>query len=371
MQFVRKSIIATSLIVAIAMSASIGRASDASGCDQSISSLFERVSKSVVLITAVSLNPFSVEERISTAMGSGFIVRPDGVILTNSHVVFGRQAIAVTLADGQSIPAALVGADPILDLAVLKIDIQGLSLPVLKLADNVLPMVGDEVLAVGNPLGFEQTLTRGIVSGVNRILPISPMSLTVPMIQTDASINPGNSGGPLVNRCGHVVGINTSVLLGAENMGFALPAVIVQQVLPQLLEKGRVIRPWLGLRGQMVQKDALQSLFNIDVRDGFLVEMVEPGSPADKAEIKGGMLPVEVAGNDFLFGGDIVTTADDVSLNEPNAYEAFARGLKIGTKVKLTVFRQGQIKKVTLKVTERPILPWDLPPEDCHQAMRP
>jgi S1-C subfamily serine protease len=369
MQFVRKSILAISLIGMMWLSAFTGHASETTGCNQGISNLFEHVSKSVVLITAVSLNPFSVEERISTSMGSGFIVRPDGIILTNSHVVFGRQAIAVTLDDGKSVPAVLVGADPILDLAVLKIDIEGLALPVLKLTDNALPLVGEDVLALGNPLGFEQTLTRGIVSGVNRILPVSPMSLTVPMIQTDASINPGNSGGPLVNRCGDVVGINTSVLLGAENMGFALPAVIVQQVLPQLLEKGRVIRPWLGLRGQMVQKEALQSLFNMDLRDGFLVEMVEPGSPADKADIKGGMLPVNVAGSDFLFGGDIITAADGVSLTDPGAYEAFVHGLKIGAKVKLTVFREGQLKKVTLGVTERPILPWDLPPEDCHQAM--
>jgi len=370
MGFVRMCIVIR-VILAIGLSVSIGRASDSTGCNQDISGLFERVSKSVVLITAVSLNPFSVEERIRTSMGSGFIVRTDGLILTNSHVVFGRQAIAVTLGNGQSIPAALVGADPILDLAVLKIDGQGTSLPVLKIADNSLPLVGEEVLAVGNPLGFEQTLTRGIVSGVNRILPISPMSITVPMIQTDASINPGNSGGPLVNRCGEVVGINTSVLLGAENMGFALPAVIVQQVLPHLLEHGRVIRPWLGLRGQMVQKDVLQTIFNIDVRDGFLVEMVEPGSPADKAEIKGGMLPVNVAGSDFLFGGDVITAVDGVPLANPKSYQTFAQNLKIGAKVKLTVFREGQTKTISLKVTERPILPWDLPPEDCHRAMYP
>jgi S1-C subfamily serine protease len=275
----------------------------------------------------------------------------------------------VTLDDGKSTVAALVGVDPILDLAVLKIDMQGEPLPPLSLAGGELPLVGEEVVAVGNPLGFEQTLTRGVVSGVNRILPISPMSLTVPMIQTDASINPGNSGGPLLNRCGEVVGINTSVLLGAENMGFALPASIVRQVLPQLLEKGRVIRPWLGLRGQMVQKDALQMIFNIDLRDGFLVEMVEPDSPAEKSGLRGGLLPVKVAGTDFLFGGDIIVAADGVPIDNPEVYAAFAYGLKIGSKVKLTVFRDGQLKNFSLSVVERPILPWDLPPDDCRQAM--
>ena len=371
MRFLKQIVLAVSIITAMMLAPIYGYTSETAGCNESLPKMFERVSKSVVLITAVSLNPFSVEERISTSMGSGFITREDGVILTNSHVVFGRQAISVTLYNGRSVPAALLGADPILDLAVLKIDTQGTSLPVLKLSSNDLPLVGEEVLAVGNPLGFEQTLTRGVVSGVNRILPISPMSLTVPMIQTDASINPGNSGGPLVDRCGQVVGINTSVLMGAENMGFALPASIVQLVLPQLMEKGRVMRPWLGLRGQMVQKEVLQSIFNIDLRDGFLIEMIEPGSPAEKAGLLGGRLPVKVVGTNFLFGGDIVIAADGVSLADPEAYQVFARGLKIGAKVKLTVFREGQLKKISLGVTERPILPWDLPPEDCRQAMLP
>ena len=364
-----KSFFIISLVLRMVLSAPIGHTAESAGCKQSLPELFERVSKSVVMITAVSLNPFSVAERISTSMGSGFIVGSDGIILTNSHVVFGRQAIAAALDNGQRVPAVLVGADPILDLAVLKIAVHGLSLPALPFAANALPPVGEEVLAVGNPLGFEQTLTRGVVSGVNRILPISPMSLTVPMIQTDASINPGNSGGPLINRCGEVVGINTSVLLGAENMGFALPSGIVQKVLPQLLEKGRVIRPWLGLRGQMVQKEELQTLFNIDLRDGFLIEIVEAGSPAEKAGLMGGMLPVKVAGSDFLFGGDIITAADGIALAEPEAYQAFARGLKIGDQINLTVFREGELKIISLDVTERPILPWDLPPEDCRQTM--
>jgi S1-C subfamily serine protease len=369
MCFLKQSVFMISLIGFMILSPANGHTSEAVNCHESLPKIFERVSKSVVLITAVSLNPFSVEERINTSMGSGFIIREDGIILTNSHVVFGRQAISVTLDDGRTVPAALVGVDPILDLAVLKINAQGMPLPVLSLAGSELPLVGEEVMAVGNPLGFEHTLTRGIVSGVNRILPISPMSLTVPMIQTDASINPGNSGGPLVNRCGEVVGINTSVLLGAENMGFALPASIVQQVLPQLLEKGRVLRPWLGLRGQMVQKDTLQMIFNIDLRDGFLVEMVEPDSPAEKAGLRGGMLPVMVAGTGFLIGGDIIIAADGVTLAGPDAYEALTHGLKIGSKVKLTVFREGQLKKFSLSVTERPILPWDLPYEDCRQAI--
>jgi serine protease Do len=209
-------------------------AANSVNCNEPASKIFNRAAQSVVLITAVSLNPFSLQNRISVSMGSGFIIRKDGLILTNSHVVFGKQAISVSMADNQVFQARLIGADPIMDLAVLKIDTEN-ALPELSLVVDKLPDVGDDVLAVGNPMGFERTLTRGIVSGVDRVLPISPMSMTIPMIQTDAAINPGNSGGPLLNMCGGVVGINTSVLLDAENMGFALPATIVNEVLPQFL----------------------------------------------------------------------------------------------------------------------------------------
>jgi len=338
-------------------------------CNDTLPQVFEKVSKSVVLITAIRLNPFSLSERISTSVGSGFIINSNGLILTNSHVVFGRPSVYVTLDDGESVPADLVGADPILDLAVLQIDAKGKKLSVLSLADSTLPRVGEEVIAVGNPLGLGQTLTRGVVSGVNRILPISPMSTMIPMIQTDAAINPGNSGGPLINRCGDAVGINTSVLMSAENIGFALPAVIIGGVLPELIEKGRVLRPWLGLRGQMIRKDELQQIFNIDLQDGFLVEMVEPGSPAEDADLLGGMLPVKIAGEDFLFGGDIITSANGRIIAEPGAYSDFLQGLTIGEKVELMVYRDGQYQTIFLTVLERPILPWDLPPEMCRTSI--
>lgn len=366
MKLFRRVIWAACLLFLAVLIPAGGNAVNAAKCTEPLPRLFERVSKSVVLIIAIRLNPFSVRERISTSAGSGFIIQEDGLILTNSHVVFGRQAISVTLDGGQSVPAVLVGADPILDIAVLRIDPQGTVLPVLPFTDKSLPDVGEEVIALGNPLGLEQTLTHGVISGVNRILPISPMSLMVPMIQTDAPINPGNSGGPLINRCGEAVGINTSMLMGAENISFALPAAIIQQVLPDLVGKGRVIRPWLGLRGQLIRKAELQEIFNLDLQDGFLVEMVEPGSPAEDAGLVGGVLPIQIAGEDFLFGGDIVTRANGQSITEPEAYSEFARKLEVGSKVELTVYRNGQSKTVSFNVVERPILPWDLPPEDSR-----
>ena len=342
-------------------------ATNSANCNEPLSKIFKRAAQSVVLITAVSLNPFSLQDRISVSMGSGFIIRKDGLILTNSHVVFGKQAISVSMADHQVFQARLIGADPIMDLAVLKIDTEN-SLPELSLIVDKLPDVGDDVLAVGNPLGFERTLTRGIVSGVDRVLPISPMSMTIPMIQTDAAINPGNSGGPLLTMCGEVVGINTSVLVGAENMGFALPATIINKVLPQLLKNGRIIRPWIGIRGQLIKKEELGSILNFNLKSGFMVEMVETGSPAEKEGLLGGMLPIKIAGEEFLFGGDIITAINKKKLDQPEIYFEFLQNLKVGDKIDLTVFRENQTKTISLVVKDRPLLPWDLPQGDCHMA---
>ncbi len=354
------------LLVVAGSNARPGNAVDT--CTQPLPKVFESVSKSVVLITAISLNPFSLTERFSPSVGSGFIIRKDGLILTNAHVVFGRHAVSVTLDDGQNIAANVVGADPALDLAVLKIDASGRNLPVLPLEEGPIPKVGEEVIAVGNPLGLGQTLTRGVISGVNRILPTSPMSIKTPMIQTDASINPGNSGGPLVNRCGVAAGINTAALVGAENIGFAVPATIIRQVLPQLIEHGRVIRPWLGINGRLIDSGEFRRFFNIDVRNGLLVEVIEPRSPAEAAGLKGGVLPVKIAGNELLLGGDIVTQINGTSIADPKAFQKIAQSLKIGDTLELTVFREGQSDTVSLKVVERPILPWDLPWEACQNS---
>ena len=180
----------------------------ATNCSDSITEVFKRVSPSVVFISAVSIDPFRVINRVKTVMGSGFLISKDGLVLTNSHVVFGRNIIIVTLDDGNKTVAKVLGADPIFDLALLQIPTPPEGHPAANLGDSDAVQVGEEVLAIGNPMGLEQTLTRGIVSGVNRILPESTMSMTLPLIQTDAAINLGNSGGPLVNRCGEVIGIN-------------------------------------------------------------------------------------------------------------------------------------------------------------------
>jgi len=317
----------------------------------------------VVFISTVTIDPFKLTDRVGSSIGSGFIISADGLILTNSHVVFGARAITVTLDDGSTTLAKLLGADPILDLAVLRIPVPAKGLPVATLGDSDAAQVGEEVIAIGNPLGLEQTLTRGVVSGVNRILPTSPMSLTLALIQTAAAINPGNSGGPLLNRCGEVIGVNTATLLGTENIGFAIPINVAKGVVPQLVKKGRVIRPWLGIAGKLISKE-IGGILNVPLVDGFLVETIEPGSPAQKAGVQGGELPVRIAGVELLLGGDIVTTAKGQPLTDPEKFDKFIRSLKVGDKVRLTLYRTGKTRTVELRLPERPILPGDLTPCD-------
>ncbi len=329
------------------------------GCTESIPDLFKRVSPAVVFISAIRINPFKLKDRVETGIGTGFIISKDGLVLTNSHVVFGRQAIMVLMDNGQKAPAQMVGADPILDLAVLRIPVPSKGLPVLRLGDSKKIRIGEEVVAVGNPLGLEQTLTRGVVSGVNRILPDSPMSLSLPFIQTDAAINPGNSGGPLLNRCGEAIGINTAGFLGAQNIGFAVPSHIAKKVVPQLVKDGRIIRPWLGVSGKLIGEE-FRSFLNFPLVDGYLVETVEPGSPAQKLEVRGGVLPIQIAGEEVLLGGDIITVANGLPIAKPKNFKKFIQSLKVGDMVRLTLHRAGKTRKIEFRLPERPILPGDL-----------
>ncbi|MDY6857571.1 MAG: trypsin-like peptidase domain-containing protein [Thermodesulfobacteriota bacterium] len=336
-------------------------------CSIPVPELFQQISPSVVYITAVTIDPFALISRVRISIGSGFIIHKDGLILTNSHVVFRGQAIMVTLENDMVYEARILGADPILDLAVIRISAPK-ELPVLHLGNSDTLQVGEEVIAIGNPAGLEQTLTRGVISGINRILPTSPMSLTLPLIQTDAAINPGNSGGPLVNRCGDVIGIMTSILVETENIGFAIPINITRDVLSQLINHGRVIRPWLGIHGKLIESKKLRTIFNFPLVDGFLVETVEPGSPAENAGIQAGGLSVAIGTIEFLFGGDIITAINGKQLNDPDSFMDFIQSLKVGDNLNMKINRSGKSRELELKLLERPILPGDLP-SPCDERM--
>jgi len=337
----------------------VGISATSGPCNKPFPELFTQVSPAVVFISAISIDPFKINNRVNTVVGSGFIFDDDGLILTNSHVVFGRQAIFVTLDDGTKYPATLLGADPISDLAIVKIPKAAKELPKAILGDSTKIQIGEEVLAIGNPLGLEQTLTRGIISGVNRIIQETQTPLMLPLIQMDAAINLGNSGGPLVNLCGEVIGINTAVMSEAQNIGFAIPINLAKGIIPELLKEGRVIRPWVGVHGKMVEKDSL-AILNVPLTEGFLIETVEPGSPAQKAGLRGGELPVTVAGLDLLLGGDIITQINGMPIDSPETVVKIYRSLKVGQKVTVTYSRIGKKMEAEFIISERPILPSDL-----------
>ena len=335
------------------------------GCSTDIPTLFDRVSPAVVMISAQSINPYKVQGRVSHIIGSGFIYDSKGLIITNSHVAFGRQALYVTLDDGSVVAAHLLGADPIYDIAVLQIPKpEKGKFTTVPLGDSEQLRVGENVIAIGNPLGLDQTVTRGIVSGVNRILPGTPLSLSEPLIQTDTPINPGNSGGPLLNMCGEVIGMNTAIVPDAQNIGFAIPVNLIKTILPALIRDGRMIRPWLGFHGSMVGAE-LRKVLKLPLTDGLLVEVVEPGSPAEIAGMRGGEIEFTLGTISLLLGGDIITSINGVPTTDADKIAPIMRGVKVGDKLKMSVFRDGETREIVYTLPERPLLPGDLPEEQA------
>jgi serine protease Do len=339
-----------SLVLALAPPAA------AASCSEPLSAVYEKVAPSVVSIQATRINKAKPDRRFETIVGSGVIVESDGYAVTNAHVVDGAAAIVATLDSGQKVPAKLLGLDSVLDIAVLKLDVQRPQ-SAARLGDSGTIRVGDEVVAIGNPIGFDQTMTRGIVSGINRILPSS--TTDEPMLQTDAAINPGNSGGPLVDRCGTVVGINTLISSEAQNISFAVPINSVKTIMRDLKEAGRYARPWLGIQGRAMDL-RLGSIVRTPVTAGYLVEVVEDGSPAERAGLRGGELSITVQGEEFLLGGDIVTAINGTPVRTQQDWSARVRALRPGQRARLTVFRDGASRDLTLTVAERPRMPYDL-----------
>jgi serine protease Do len=270
------------------------------------------------------------------SLGSGFVVDKDGYILTNRHVVEGADKISVTLADGKRYDAKLVGKDARTDVALLKIEPKG-NLTVLNLGDSDQTDVGEWVMAVGNPFGLSgNSVTVGVVSFKGRPLPLNTQANPVEMIQTDASINPGNSGGPLLNTKGEVIGINTLIITQglpqSAGVGFAVPINVAKEILPQLRDKGHVVRGWLGVVIQPVSEDLAKSL-HMDEAKGAIVADVTKDSPADKA----GLSP-----------GDVVVTADGRAIEDSSALSRYIASKAPGSSVRLQVLRDGSRRTLSL-----------------------
>jgi S1-C subfamily serine protease len=319
--------------------------------------VYSAASPAVVNITTTAvaydffLNPVPKE-----GTGSGAIIDRSGHILTNFHVVDGAQRLEVTLADTSKWPARPVGADPSNDLAVIKIDAPAEKLSVIPLGDSSRLVVGQKVLVIGNPFGFERTLTVGIVSSLGRSIRADNGRLIRGIIQTDAAINPGNSGGPLLNSSGEVIGVSTAIFSpsgGSVGVGFAVPINTAKRIIPELINRGYVARPYLGITGHEVFPALAQAL-SLPVREGIMVVEVTPGSPAQRAGIRSGDRAARVGNMIVRVGGDIITEVDRVKVRTFEELSDFIDGKRPGDTVTLTVNRQGKFNSVEVRLRERP-----------------
>jgi S1-C subfamily serine protease len=286
----------------------------------------------------VRLDVRPAEQARQGGSGSGVIVSPDGLVLTNSHVVGGASRIRATTADGQRLTAHVVGDDPDTDLALVRIN-ESVTLPFAPFGDSRRLKRGQLVIAIGNPLGFESTVTAGVVSALGRSLRASTGRLIDDLIQTDAALNPGNSGGPLVSSHGEVVGINTAIIMGAQGICFAIAANTAKFVLGELVRHGRVRRGYIGISAAQTRLPRrLRHEAGVAQDSAVVVAGVEPTSPADRAGL--------VAGDVLLaLDGQAVTGADDLI--------RILTGDKIGRKVEIDVLREGERRRLALTPEER------------------
>jgi serine protease Do len=275
--------------------------------------------------------PRQQQPRIEHGLGSGVIISPDGYIITNNHVIDGAVDISVTMSDRRILRAKLVGADPLTDLAVLKVN--ATNLPSVPLGDSTQLHPGQLVLAFGNPYGFRFTVTRGIVSALNRPNPESDRRKPGEFIQTDAAINPGNSGGPLVNAHGEVIGINTFLISGSgsfSGMGFAIPTQIVKPTVDALIRDGKVSHGYMGVGISDVTPEN-SKFFDLKKAEGAVVTQVEPDSPGAKAGLK---------------TGDVITQLDGQPVSDAGQLQVTVGQKQPGTTIKLGIIRNGSNENV-------------------------
>jgi len=273
------------------------------------------------------------KERKESALGSGFFYSPEGLVITNNHVIHGAEKIDVILDDNRSYSAKVIGADERTDLALLKVDAKG-TFPVMKFGDSNKLEVGEWVLAIGNPLGLDQTVTAGIVSAKNR--DILGGTAYGQFIQTDAAINFGNSGGPLLNTKGEVVGINTAIA-GGQGLGFAIPSNLASKIIEQLKKGGKVVRGWLGVGIQDLTPEITSSMKFPNGQKGVLITQIYPDSPAKKAGLQEQDLIIEVNGS---------------PVNKSNELQRTIAETPPGQQVQVTVLRNGSPTKKTIKIEE-------------------
>ncbi|NOY85105.1 MAG: trypsin-like serine protease [Nitrospirae bacterium] len=318
--------------------------------------IYESINASVVNITNIAVTyDFFMNPIPSQASGSGSIISQQGHILTNSHVVKDAKRLMVTLSDGSKWAAKLVGADPVSDLAVIQIKAPSKKLTVIPMghSDHLRP--GQKVLAIGNPFGLERTLTTGIISAIRKHIKTDASEMEE-VIQIDAAINPGNSGGPLIDSDGKMIGINTAIFTpsgGSVGIGFAVPINTALNILNELIEKGYVAYPWLGIETQMLVPDLAKAL-SLPVQHGVMVARISRGGPAHRAGIRGGSRRVEVGNAIFIVGGDIIVALNGKPLKTGVEFHEVLKSKKPGDPIVLTLWRGKTKKTVSVRLGERP-----------------
>jgi S1-C subfamily serine protease len=298
------------------------------------------------------------------ALGTGFVVDKEGYILTNAHVVDegGQRADSVEVvfnkggSETQRVKGTVAGVDVGSDIAVIKVDPNAVELKPLPLGDSDKVVVGEPVVAIGNPLGYDFSITSGIVSATGRSMKAANGQTIPNGIQTDAAINHGNSGGPLIDNAGNVIGINERIASqsgGNEGLGFAVPINAAIRSMEQLKATGKVEYAWMGVGLATLTQD-VASTFNLKTQGGALVESVSPGSPAAKAGIKAGDQNVTVQGEQLTIGGDVIVKADAAEIKTADDLIAFLGTKKPGDTVKITVERNGKTQELSVTLAARP-----------------
>lgn len=332
--------------------------------EEEIIQVYERVGMGVVNVTSRSVTyDFFMRPMPQEGSGSGIVYDTKGHIITNFHVIDGASELFVTLADETTVPAEIVGADASNDLAVLRIEVPPELLQPVPFGESASLRVGQFVVAIGNPFGFERTLTVGVVSALGRVIESPDERFIGEIIQTDAAINPGNSGGPLLDLRGQIIGVNTAIFSpsrASAGIGFAVPVDTVRRVVPELISRGYFPHPWLGVEYiwdvTSESKLMLEELgMTVPVKEGVLIVETAQGSPAEQAGLRGGDQRVRSGRVVLAIGGDILTSVDD----EPIATgQELLRYLdtqtQVGQTIQLTIWRNGEKMTLPVLLTERP-----------------
>lgn len=325
--------------------------------DESINvRIYRQASPAVAnILTKATEYDFFMEPVPVEGAGSGFVIDPRGYILTNYHVVEGAQSIEVVLGDQSRHPAKYIGADQRNDVALIKIDPKGRQLATLKLGDSNSIQVGQKVLAIGNPFGFQSTLTTGVVSALGRTVQTSQTTAIEEAIQTDAAINRGNSGGPLINSHGEVIGINSAIYTPTgttAGIGFAIPINTAKNIANDLITTGRVHRAFLGVQTLSIS-GGLGEALDLPVQEGLLVEIATKGGPAAEGGIRGGDRTVLAGMQRLYIGGDVIVAIDGQKVTNQFDMNLVLNHHRPGDTVNVTVYRGGKKMDIPVKLGER------------------